>query len=70
MVISAMHIRTVHGNMKKSSKMQPFTYLEIIMMKFRKHHSYEFLKLSWLYDAEIQRVISEKFRKNSHLNYQ
>ena len=31
------------------------------MMKLRKYHSHEFLKLSYLYDTIIQKVISYKF---------
>ena len=50
MVISTMHEKSCidsHNARKveKSSKSQSFTHLAITMMKVRKYHSHEFLKL-------------------------
>ena len=64
-VISTMHEKSCidsHNIQKfeKSSKIQSFTHLAITMMKLRKYHSHEFLTLSKLYDAIIQKVISYK----------
>ena len=51
MVISTMHEKScidLHNAQKfeKSSKCQSFTHLAITMMKVRKYHSHDFLKLS------------------------
>ena len=51
MEISTMHEKSCidsHSAWKfeKSSKIQSFTHLAITMMKLRKYHSYEFLKVS------------------------
>ena len=64
-VISTMHEKSCidsHNARKfeKSSKIQSFTHLAITVMKLRKYHSHECLKLSYLYDAIIQKVISYK----------
>ena len=32
------------------------------MMKLRKHHSHEFIVLSWIYNAIIQKAISYKIK--------
>ena len=65
MVISTMHKKScidLHNARKfeKSSKFQSFTHLAITMIKLRKYHSREVLKLSLLYDAIIQKVICYK----------
>ena len=65
MVISTMHEKSCidsHNARKfeKSSKIWSFTHLAITMMKLRKYHSHEFLKVSQLYDAIIQKAISYK----------
>ena len=62
MVISTMHEKScidLHNARKfeKSSKIQSFKHLAITMMKLRKYHSHELLKLLQLYDAIIQKVI-------------
>ena len=64
-VISTMHEKScidLHNARKfeKSSKIQSFKHLTITMMKLRKYHSHELLKLLQLYDAIIQKVISYK----------
>ena len=53
MVIPTMHEKScidshnyMHGNLKKSSTIQSFTHLANTVMKLRKYHSHEFLKLS------------------------
>ena len=51
------------GKLKKSSKIQSFTHLAITMMKLRKYHSHEFLRLSKLYNAIIQKVMSYKIEQ-------
>ena len=63
MVISTMHEKSCidsHNARKfeKSSKIQSFTHLAITMMKLRKYHSHGFIKLSKLYNAIIQKVMS------------
>ena len=65
MVISTMHEKSCidsHNAQKyfKKSKIQSFTHIAITMMKLRKYDSHEFIKLSELYDAIIQKVISYK----------
>ena len=65
MVISTMHEKACidsHNARKfeKGSKIQAFTHLAITMKKMRKYHSLEFAKLSKIYDAIIQKVISYK----------
>ena len=65
MVISTMHEKScidLHNARKfeKSSKIQSFKHLAITMMKLRKYHSHELLKLLQLYDAIIQKVIFYK----------
>ena len=65
MVISTMHEKSCIDShnareFEKSSRIQSFTYLAITMMKLRKYHSHEFLKLSKLYNAIIQKVMSYK----------
>ena len=65
MVISTMHEKSCIDShnarkFKKSSKIQSFTHLAITMMKLWKYHSHAFFKLSLLYDASIQKVISYK----------
>ena len=72
-VVVAMVISTMHENscldshnareFEKSSKIQSFTHLAITMMKLRKYHSREFLKLSKLYSAIIQKVMSYKIEQ-------
>ena len=68
MVISTMHEKScidLHNarEFEKSSKIQSFTHLAITMMKLRKYHSHEFLKLSKLYNAIIQKVMSYKIEQ-------
>ena len=68
MVISTMHEKSCIDShnarkFKKSSKILSFTHLAITMMKLRKCHSYEFLKLSKLYNAIIQKVMSYKIEQ-------
>ena len=65
MVISTMHEKSCIDShnvreFEKSSKIQSFTHLAITVMKLRKYHSHEFLKLSKLYNAIIQKVMSYK----------
>ena len=61
MVISTMHEKScIDLQFEKSSKIQSFKHLAITMMKLRKNHSHELLKLLQLYDAIIQNVISYK----------
>ena len=50
MVISTMHEKSCIDSrnarkFEKSSKIQSFTHLAITMMKLRKYHSHEFLKV-------------------------
>ena len=69
-VAVAMEISTMHEKscidshnvrkFEKSSKIQSFTHLAITMMKLRKYHSHEFLKVSKLCDAIIQKSLSYK----------
>ena len=68
MVISTMHEKPCidsHNARKfeKSSKIQSFTHLAITMMKLRKYLSHEFLKLSKLYNANSQKVMSYKIEQ-------
>ena len=68
MVITAMHEKSCIDShnareFEKSSKVQSFTHLAITMMKLRKCHSHEFLKLSKLYNAIIQKVMSNKIEQ-------
>ena len=69
MVISTMHEKSCIDShnaweFEKSSKIQSFTHLAITMMKLRKYHSHEFLlKLSKLYNAIIQKVMSYKIEQ-------
>ena len=65
MVISTMHEKSCIDSQnarkfEKSSKIQSITHLAITVMKLRKYHNHEFLKLSYLYDAIIRKVISYK----------
>ena len=65
MVISTMHEKSCidsHNARKfeKSSKIQSFAHLAIAMMKLRKYHSHEFLKVSLLCDAIVQKALSYK----------
>ena len=60
-VVVAMMIFTMHE--KSCIDFQSFTHLAITMMKLRKYHSHEFLKLSILYNAIIQRVMSYKIEQ-------
>ena len=67
-VISTMHEKSCidsHNAQKfeKSSKIQSFTHLAITMMKLRKYHSHEFLKLSKLYNEIIQKIMSYKLEQ-------
>ena len=69
MVISTMHEKPCidsHNARKfeKNSNGQSLTHLAITMMKVRKYHSHDFLKLSWLYDASIEKVISDKIEQD------
>ena len=62
MVISTMHEKSCidsHNARKfeKSSKIQSFVHVAITMMKSLKYRSHEFLKLSYLYDTIIQKVV-------------
>ena len=59
MVISTMHEKSCID----SHNAQKFTHLAITMMKLWKYHSHVFLKLSSLYDAIIQKVISHKIEQ-------
>ena len=68
MVISTMHEKScidLHNARKfeKSSKIQSFTHLAITMMKLWKYHSHGFIKLSKLYNAIIQKVMSHKIEQ-------
>ena len=69
MVISTMHEKScidshnAQWEFEKSSKIQSFIHLAITMMKLRKYHSHEFLKLSKLYNAIIQKVMSYKIEQ-------
>ena len=68
MVISTMHEKSCIDShnareFEKNSKIQPFTHLTITMMKLWKYHSHEFLKLSKLYNAIIQKVMSYKIEQ-------
>ena len=68
MVISTMHEKSCidsHNAWKfeKSSKIQSFTHLAITMMKLRKHHSHEFLVLSF------RKLFLTKLSQDSYLNY-
>ena len=65
MVISTMHEKSCidsHNARKfeKSSKIQSFTHPAITMMKLRKYRSHEFLKVSKLCDAIIQKALYYK----------
>ena len=65
MVMSTMHEKSCidsHNARKfeKSSKIQSFTHLAITMMKLWKYYSHEFLKVSELCDAIIQKALSYK----------
>ena len=65
MVISTMHEKSCIDShnareFEKSSKIQSFKHLAITMMKLPKCNSHEFLKLSKLYNAIIQKVMSYK----------
>ena len=65
MVISTMQEKSCKdphnaGKFKKISKIQSFAHLASSMMKLRKYYSHEFIKLLKLYDAIIQKVISNK----------
>ena len=63
MVITTMHEKSCidsHNAWKfeNGSKIQSFTHLAIAMMKLRKYHSHEFLKVSKLSDAIFQKALS------------
>ena len=58
MVISTMHNLHNARKFEKGSKIQSFTHLVIAMMKLRKYHSHEFLKVSKLRDAIIHKALS------------
>ena len=71
MVISTMREKScidLHNARKfeKSSKIQSFTQLAITMIKLRK---YQLRKLSCLYDAIIQKVISYQIEPSWSLNF-
>ena len=69
MVISTMHEKSCIDShnareFEKSPQIQSFT-----LIKLRKHHTYEFIKLFQPYDPIIQKVITYRIEQNLFLNY-
>ena len=74
MVISTMHEKSCidsHDARKfeKSSKIQSFTHLAIIMMKLRRYHSHEFLSYHNYTTQLFRKLFLTKLSQNSYFNY-